>query len=139
MNEVTSIPTTTAKDWASDQEVRWCPGCGDYAVLKAVQRTMPDLGTAREKTVFISGIGCSSRFPYYMASYGFHTIHGRACAVATGVKLATATGVYVAAGAARKRDLRERYAYRPAGPVEDGPGEAGAAPADPPRPVDVVR
>jgi 2-oxoglutarate ferredoxin oxidoreductase subunit beta len=88
MNEITSIPTTTARDWASDQEVRWCPGCGDYAVLKAVQRTMPDLGTAREKTVFVSGIGCSSRFPYYMASYGFHTIHGRACAVATGVKLA---------------------------------------------------
>jgi len=86
MNELTKI--TTAKDWASDQEVRWCPGCGDYAVLKAVQRTMPDLGTAREKTVFVSGIGCSSRFPYYMASYGFHTIHGRACAVATGVKLA---------------------------------------------------
>jgi 2-oxoglutarate ferredoxin oxidoreductase subunit beta len=79
---------TTAKDWASDQEVRWCPGFGDYAVLKAVQRTMPDLGVAREKTVFISGIGCSSRFPYYMASYGFHTIHGRAPAVATGVKLA---------------------------------------------------
>ena len=86
MNEVTKI--TTAKDWATDQEVRWCPGCGDYAVLKAVQRTMPDLGVAREKTVFISGIGCSSRFPYYMASYGFHTIHGRARAVATGVKLA---------------------------------------------------
>ena len=86
MNELTKV--TTAKDWASDQEVRWCPGCGDYAVLKAVQRTMPELGGAREKTVFISGIGCSSRFPYYMASYGFHTIHGRACAVATGVKLA---------------------------------------------------
>ena len=86
MNELTKV--TTAKDWASDQEVRWCPGCGDYAVLKAVQRTMPELGTAREKTVFVSGIGCSSRFPYYMASYGFHTIHGRACAVATGVKLA---------------------------------------------------
>jgi 2-oxoglutarate ferredoxin oxidoreductase subunit beta len=88
MNDATAIPTTTAKDWASDQEVRWCPGCGDYAVLKAVQRTMPDLGVAREKTVFISGIGCSSRFPYYMASYGFHTIHGRAPAIATGVKLA---------------------------------------------------
>jgi 2-oxoglutarate ferredoxin oxidoreductase subunit beta len=86
MNEMTKV--TTAKDWASDQEVRWCPGCGDYAVLKAVQRTMPDLGVAREKTVFISGIGCSSRFPYYMATYGFHTIHGRAPAVATGVKLA---------------------------------------------------
>jgi 2-oxoglutarate ferredoxin oxidoreductase subunit beta len=86
MNEITTI--TTAKDWASDQEVRWCPGCGDYAVLKAVQRTMPDLGVAREKTVFISGIGCSSRFPYYMACYGFHTIHGRAPAIATGVKLA---------------------------------------------------
>ena len=76
MNDITSL--TTAKDWASDQEVRWCPGCGDYAVLKAVQRTMPDLGVAREKTVFISGIGCSSRFPYYMSTYGFHTIHGRA-------------------------------------------------------------
>ena len=86
MNDIKAL--TTAKDWASDQEVRWCPGCGDYAVLKAVQRTMPDLGVAREKTVFISGIGCSSRFPYYMASYGFHTIHGRAAAVATGVKLA---------------------------------------------------
>jgi 2-oxoglutarate ferredoxin oxidoreductase subunit beta len=85
MNEVVKL---TAKDWASDQEVRWCPGCGDYAVLKAVQRTMPDLGTAREKTVFVSGIGCSSRFPYYMASYGFHTIHGRAPAFATGIKLA---------------------------------------------------
>jgi 2-oxoglutarate ferredoxin oxidoreductase subunit beta len=88
MNDITPIQTTTAKDWASDQEVRWCPGCGDYAVLKAVQRTMPDLGVAREKTVFISGIGCSSRFPYYMASYGFHTIHGRAAAIATGAKLA---------------------------------------------------
>ncbi len=86
MNDIATL--TTAKDWASDQEVRWCPGCGDYAVLKAVQRTMPDLGVAREKTVFISGIGCSSRFPYYMASYGFHTIHGRAAAIATGVKLA---------------------------------------------------
>jgi 2-oxoglutarate ferredoxin oxidoreductase subunit beta len=88
MNELTPIPATTAKDWASDQEVRWCPGCGDYAVLKAVQRTMPDLNVAREKTVFVSGIGCSSRFPYYMATYGFHTIHGRAPAFATGIKLA---------------------------------------------------
>jgi 2-oxoglutarate ferredoxin oxidoreductase subunit beta len=88
MNEVSPIPTTTAKDWASDQEVRWCPGCGDYAVLKAVQRTMPDLGVDPAKTVFISGIGCSSRFPYYMETYGFHTIHGRAPAIATGVKLA---------------------------------------------------
>ncbi len=88
MNDITPVQTTTAKDWASDQEVRWCPGCGDYAVLKAVQRTMPDLGVAREKTVFISGIGCSSRFPYYMSTYGFHTIHGRAPAIATGVKLA---------------------------------------------------
>jgi 2-oxoglutarate/2-oxoacid ferredoxin oxidoreductase subunit beta len=85
MTELTKI---TAKDWASDQEVRWCPGCGDYAILKAIQRTMPDLGVAREKTVFVSGIGCSSRFPYYMESYGFHTIHGRAPAFATGIKLA---------------------------------------------------
>ncbi|MBR0551819.1 2-oxoacid:ferredoxin oxidoreductase subunit beta [Stakelama marina] len=87
MNEMTPVKTTL-KDWESDQEVRWCPGCGDYAVLKAVQRTMPDLGVARENTVFVSGIGCSSRFPYYMETYGFHTIHGRAPAVATGVKLA---------------------------------------------------
>lgn len=79
---------TTIKDWETDQEVRWCPGCGDYAILKAVQRTLPQLGADPAKTVFISGIGCSSRFPYYMESYGFHTIHGRAPAVATGVKLA---------------------------------------------------
>ena len=80
--------TTTPKDWETDQEVRWCPGCGDYAILKAVQRTMPEIGARPENTVFVSGIGCSSRFPYYMETYGFHTIHGRAPAVATGVKLA---------------------------------------------------
>ncbi len=79
---------TTLKDWETDQEVRWCPGCGDYAILKAVQRTLPQLGSDPANTVFISGIGCSSRFPYYMETYGFHTIHGRAPAVATGVKLA---------------------------------------------------
>jgi len=78
----------TTKDFATDQEVRWCPGCGDYAILKCMQRTLPELGARPEKTVFVSGIGCSSRFPYYMATYGFHTIHGRAPAVATGVKLA---------------------------------------------------
>lgn len=78
----------TRKDFVSDQEVRWCPGCGDYAILSAVQRTLPKLGVPREKSVFISGIGCSSRFPYYMNTYGFHTIHGRAPALATGVKLA---------------------------------------------------
>ena len=79
---------TTLKDWETDQEVRWCPGCGDYAILKAVQRTLPQLGADPSNTCFISGIGCSSRFPYYMETYGFHTIHGRAPAVATGVKLA---------------------------------------------------
>ena len=88
MNDQTPIQKTTLKDWETDQEVRWCPGCGDYAILKAVQRTMPDLDVAREKTVFVSGIGCSSRFPYYMETYGFHTIHGRAPAFATGIKLA---------------------------------------------------
>ncbi|MGN6123231.1 MAG: thiamine pyrophosphate-dependent enzyme, partial [Sphingomonas oligoaromativorans] len=87
MNDMTPV-TSKPKDWESDQEVRWCPGCGDYAILKAIQRTMPDLGVKHENTVFISGIGCSSRFPYYMETYGFHTIHGRAPAVATGVKLA---------------------------------------------------
>lgn len=89
MNEITKIvPATKPDDWASDQEVRWCPGCGDYAILKAVQRTMPELGVEPHNTVFISGIGCSSRFPYYMETYGFHTIHGRAPTIATGVKLA---------------------------------------------------
>ncbi|TDC70538.1 2-oxoacid:ferredoxin oxidoreductase subunit beta [Streptomyces hainanensis] len=78
----------TAKDFKSDQEVRWCPGCGDYAVLAAVQGFLPELGLARENITFVSGIGCSSRFPYYMNTYGMHSIHGRAPAIATG--LATA-------------------------------------------------
>src|SRR3990167_3679587 len=89
MNEMTKIAVqTTLKDWETDQEVRWCPGCGDYAILKAVQRTLPQLGADPKNTVFVSGIGCSSRFPYYVESYGFHTIHGRAPAFATGIKLA---------------------------------------------------
>ncbi|HEX7854051.1 MAG TPA: 2-oxoacid:ferredoxin oxidoreductase subunit beta [Sphingobium sp.] len=89
MNDLSSFRMeTTIKDWETDQEVRWCPGCGDYAILKAVQRTLPELGADPKNTVFVSGIGCSSRFPYYVESYGFHTIHGRAPAVATGVKLA---------------------------------------------------
>ena len=75
----------TAKDFRTDQEVRWCPGCGDYAILAAMQSFMPELGVPRENIVFVSGIGCSSRFPYYMNTYGFHTIHGRAPAIATGL------------------------------------------------------
>jgi 2-oxoglutarate/2-oxoacid ferredoxin oxidoreductase subunit beta len=78
----------TKKDFISDQEVRWCPGCADFAILAGVQKLMPELGIAREKTVFVSGIGCSSRFPYYMNTYGFHGIHGRAPAIATGLKMA---------------------------------------------------
>jgi 2-oxoglutarate ferredoxin oxidoreductase subunit beta len=81
-------PRLAPKDYASDQEVRWCPGCGDYAILKAVQKTLADIGAVPDKTVFVSGIGCAARFPYYLATYGFHTIHGRAPAIATGVKLA---------------------------------------------------
>jgi 2-oxoglutarate/2-oxoacid ferredoxin oxidoreductase subunit beta len=77
----------TAKDFKSDQEVRWCPGCGDYAILAAVQAFMPELGIPRERIVFISGIGCSSRFPYYMNTYGMHSIHGRAPAIATGLSV----------------------------------------------------
>src|SRR5215510_7255849 len=84
----TTIPVTTRKDWTSDQEVRWCPGCGDYSILAAVQLLMPDLGIRREDTVFVSGIGCAARFPYYMNTYGMHTIHGRAPAIATGLALA---------------------------------------------------
>ncbi len=80
-----AVPVTTKKDWTSDQEIRWCPGCGDYSILTAVQMLMPDLGATREDTVFISGIGCSSRFPYYMNTYGMHSIHGRAPAIATGL------------------------------------------------------
>lgn len=76
------------KDFRSDQEVRWCPGCGDHAVLNAVQKALAELGVPKEKIVFVSGIGCSSRFPYYVNTYGFHGIHGRASAIATGVKIA---------------------------------------------------
>ncbi len=77
--------TLTAKDFRTDQEVRWCPGCGDYAILAAMQSFMPELGIARENTVFVSGIGCAARFPYYMNTYGMHSIHGRAPAIATGL------------------------------------------------------
>ncbi|MBL8642887.1 MAG: 2-oxoacid:ferredoxin oxidoreductase subunit beta [Rhodospirillaceae bacterium] len=88
MNIQTPPDKLTAKDFASDQEVRWCPGCGDYAILKAVQVSLANMGARPENTVFVSGIGCSSRFPYYMATYGFHTIHGRAPAIASGLKIA---------------------------------------------------
>ena len=81
-----TLPVLTKKDFQTDQEIRWCPGCGDYAILSAVQSVFPELGINRENFVFISGIGCSSRFPYYMNTFGFHTIHGRAPAVATGMK-----------------------------------------------------
>jgi 2-oxoglutarate ferredoxin oxidoreductase subunit beta len=84
----TNVRITTKKDWTSDQEVRWCPGCGDYGILQAIQMLMPDLGVAPENTVFISGIGCSSRLPYYMNTYGMHSIHGRAPAIATGLAVA---------------------------------------------------
>lgn len=83
-----NAPATTKKDWSTDQEVRWCPGCGDYSILTAMQLLMPELDVKREDTVFISGIGCAARFPYYMNTYGMHSIHGRAPAFATGLKLA---------------------------------------------------
>ena len=88
MNEIKQDAPLKPKDFATDQDVRWCPGCGDYAILKGVQKTMADIGARPENTVFVSGIGCAARFPYYMETYGFHTIHGRAAAVATGMKLA---------------------------------------------------
>jgi len=81
----TAVPVTSRKDWASDQDVRWCPGCGDYSILAAVQFALPELGVRRENVVFISGIGCAARFPYYMNTYGMHSIHGRAPAIATGL------------------------------------------------------
>jgi 2-oxoglutarate/2-oxoacid ferredoxin oxidoreductase subunit beta len=86
MDVTTAAPALTAKDFATDQEVRWCPGCGDYSILAQVQKVMPGLGVPKENIVIISGIGCSSRFPYYMNTYGMHSIHGRATAVASGLK-----------------------------------------------------
>lgn len=83
-----ALPTLTVKDLTSDQEVRWCPGCGDYSILAQMRKALTDVGVPREKMVFVSGIGCSSRFPYYMNTYGFHTIHGRAPTIATGLRLA---------------------------------------------------
>ncbi|QDU72088.1 2-oxoacid:ferredoxin oxidoreductase subunit beta [Mucisphaera calidilacus] len=88
ISQNTPLAVLKPKDFASDQDVRWCPGCGDYAILKQTQKVLANLGSRRENTVFVAGIGCSSRFPYYMGTYGFHTIHGRGAAVATGVKIA---------------------------------------------------
>lgn len=88
MSDTTALPQLTAKDFATDQEVRWCPGCGDYSILAQVQKIMPGLGIPRENIVIVSGIGCSSRFPYYMNTYGMHSIHGRATAIASGLKAA---------------------------------------------------
>ncbi|HEY3998282.1 MAG TPA: 2-oxoacid:ferredoxin oxidoreductase subunit beta [Candidatus Xenobia bacterium] len=87
MSTTTTTPTLTRKDFATDQDVRWCPGCGDYSILAQVQNVFPTLGIPREKFVVVSGIGCSSRFPYYMNTYGFHSIHGRAPTLATGLKV----------------------------------------------------
>lgn len=87
-NDAPAAVQYKAKDFKTDQEVRWCPGCGDYAILAQMQKLMPELGVPKENVVFVSGIGCSSRFPYYMNTYGFHTIHGRAPAIATGLKIA---------------------------------------------------
>jgi 2-oxoglutarate ferredoxin oxidoreductase subunit beta len=86
MSDGASAPQLTRKDFISDQDVRWCPGCGDYAILAQVQKVLPELGIPRENFVFISGIGCSSRFPYYVNTYGFHSIHGRAPTLASGLK-----------------------------------------------------
>jgi len=95
----TEMPVLTKKDFQSDQDVRWCPGCGDYSILKSVQLVFPELGIPKEKLVVVSGIGCSSRFPYYMDTYGFHSIHGRAPAIASGLKTARPDlSVWVATG-----------------------------------------
>jgi 2-oxoglutarate ferredoxin oxidoreductase subunit beta len=98
INEVAEVQYT-AKDFSSDIDVKWCPGCGDYSILAQVQRTSPKLGVKKENVVWVSGIGCSSRFPYYMNTYGIHSLHGRAAAVATGVKLSNPDlSVWVATG-----------------------------------------
>lgn len=101
LKEASKLPPTkyTSKDFSSDQDVRWCPGCGDYSILAQVQRVMPELNIPKHNIVFISGIGCSSRFPYYMNTYGFHGIHGRAPAIASGLKIARPElAVWVATG-----------------------------------------
>lgn len=99
MTQVVEAHQLTRKDFISSQEVRWCPGCGDYAILATVQRILPDLGIPRERFVWVSGIGCSSRFPYYLDTYGFHTIHGRAPAIATGIRAANPDlSVWIATG-----------------------------------------
>src|SRR5574337_2099083 len=92
LTALSGVPKTDqpqkAKDFTSDQEVRWCPGCGDYVILNTIRNFLPELGLRRENIAFISGIGCSSRFPYYLETYGFHSIHGRAPTIATGLALA---------------------------------------------------
>jgi 2-oxoglutarate/2-oxoacid ferredoxin oxidoreductase subunit beta len=101
LKDAPAVPAVkyTAKDFSSDQDVRWCPGCGDYSILAQVQRVLPDLNIPKHNLVFVSGIGCSSRFPYYMETYGFHSIHGRATAIATGLKIARPElSVWVATG-----------------------------------------
>jgi 2-oxoglutarate ferredoxin oxidoreductase subunit beta len=99
MSQIIEPSKLTKKDFETDQDVRWCPGCGDYAILATVQRVMPELGIPLEQMVWVSGIGCSSRFPYYMNTYGFHTIHGRAPAFATGIKTANPSlSVWMATG-----------------------------------------
>ena len=87
MSTTTDSPKLTKKDFASDQEVRWCPGCGDYAILSTTQQVFAGLGIPKERFVIVSGIGCASRFPYYMNVFGFHTVHGRAPSLATGIKV----------------------------------------------------
>ena len=98
----------TAKDFKSDQEVRWCPGCGDYAILAAMQSFMPELGIPRERIVFVSGIGCAARFPYYMQTYGMHSIHGRAPAIATGLSTLAARPLGLGRDRRRRRALDRR-------------------------------
>ena len=108
-----SIPVTTRKDWSSDQEVRWCPGCGDYSILTAVQLLMPELGVRREDMVFVSGIGCAARFPYYMNTYGMHSIHGRAPAIATGLAMARPDLARVGRHRRRRRAVDRRQPPHP--------------------------
>src|SRR3990170_2908253 len=98
-DHITPLPALSSKDFQTDQDIRWCPGCGDYSILKQVQTIMPELGVKPENLVFVSGIGCSSRFPYYMDTYGLHSIHGRALPVACGLKASRpGLSVWVATG-----------------------------------------
>ena len=117
---IRNLPKLTRKDFASGQEVRWCPGCGDYSILAQMQKVLPELGIPKEKFVFVSGIGCSSRFPYYMNTYGIHSIHGRAPTIAAGHQDRAARSLGLGDHRRRRRPEHRRQPPDPRHPAQSG-------------------